>query len=525
MLSVMSGDRGAVPAARAGVQATAVAEPGRLRRCSATGLLALLSAAALAPLAVAGGQTPVTAVVSLVGGVGSNVLASVIEKAVSRLRDGRVMASEPDVLRDAVAADLLTALEKGDSAARELRSGLTDLLLQIGGMEAAVDATGGEVRAHLQACFGTLLAAQGEALEKLRAIDVGQRRQERRLREQGRQIDEMIERLRLVTRLLAERHSEANPRPAQPLAGLPAAAIQIAAPARGSAVNASLWDAGAEIMIGECVYLLHGDLLEERFSADQSVLFRQGRGLRLVPDGREGPEYVWLRQVEIRRPSMASKIALAALTEERDLLVRLRSVTGLPQVRQLAAGGRTATLALGWPASRSLGGPCESLQGMAERGGASMDPWRMFRLFKGLAGLCVTLSRLHGAGTAHRFLTPAVIIVLDEGRLVLRDTGLAARDYEPGEGPAYYKAPEQHGGGKDRPGPQTDVYQLAVIAYHLVSGHLPHPKAALPLRAQARDVPAQISDGLAAALADDPGMRPGIRFLGDLFRTACDELS
>jgi serine/threonine protein kinase len=118
-----------------------------------------------------------------------------------------------------------------------------------------------------------------------------------------------------------------------------------------------------------------------------------------------------------------------------------------------------------------------------------------------------------------------VIIVLDGGQLVLRDTGLAARDYVPGEGPAYYKAPEQQGGGKERPGPQTDVYQLAVVTYHLVSGHLPHPRAALPLRAQAREVPDRISDGLAAALAHDPGMRPSIRSLGDLFRTACDQLS
>jgi hypothetical protein len=94
MLAVMSEDLGARPTARAGVQHTAAAEPGRLRRCSATGLLALLSAAALVPLAVAGSQTLATTLVSLVGNVGSNVLASVIERAVARLRDGQVMPSE-----------------------------------------------------------------------------------------------------------------------------------------------------------------------------------------------------------------------------------------------------------------------------------------------------------------------------------------------------------------------------------------------------------------------------------------------
>ena len=56
---------------------------------------------------------------------------------------------------------------------------------------------------------------------------------------------------------------------------------------------------------------------------------------------------------------------------------------------------------------------------------------------------------------------------------MLRDLGLAARDHEPGEGPAAYQAPEQRRGGNGRSGSHTDIYQLAAIAYHLVAGHPP----------------------------------------------------
>jgi serine/threonine protein kinase len=131
---------------------------------------------------------------------------------------------------------------------------------------------------------------------------------------------------------------------------------------------------------------------------------------------------------------------------------------------------------------------------------------------------------LHDHGVTHRYLTPGGIITLDDGRLVLRDLGLAARDHEPGEGPADYQAPEQRRGDR-HPGPQTDIYQLAAVAYHLVTGRPPNAGISLPVRAQARDVPERVRRALDAALALDPTERPDISSLGATLRAARDDLS
>jgi len=153
-----------------------------------------------------------------------------------------------------------------------------------------------------------------------------------------------------------------------------------------------------------------------------------------------------------------------------------------------------------------------------------MDSWRLFRFLGGLAGLCGTLAWLHDQGAAHRHLTPAGIIVLDDGRLVLRDLGLAARGPEPGEGPADYQAPEQRRQARYRPGPRTDVYQLAALAYHLVAGCPPLARTPLPVRAQAPGVPERAAVALDAALSPEPAERPDISALGGALRAASDDL-
>jgi hypothetical protein len=296
-----------------------------------------------------------------------------------------------------------------------------------------------------------------------------------------------------------------------------------AAPAGPDAAGAGAWRGGAEIAVGESLYRLHDDFLDERFSGDRSATFRQARGLRLTPGGQAGEEYVWLRQVEVGRRTKSARITLDVPSADWDLLVGLGQVAGFPRLVQLEPGSLSATLVLGWPSSRSSGGPCATLQDSLDRDGGHLDPWRMYRLFNGIAGLCGIVARLHDAGTAHRYLTPASIVALDDGRLVLRDVGLATCPYVAGEGPADYQAPEQQG-GREPPGPPADVYQIAAVAYHLVAGYPPHPRTPLPLRAQAPGVPDRISDALAAALAPETGQRPDVRTLGGQFRAACDDL-
>jgi hypothetical protein len=523
----MTGDPKTLSAARAGVAHAVAAEPGRLRRCSAAGLLAFTSAAALAPLLVTGGPAlAMAALAGVAGNVGSGMLSTVLDRAIARLAGAKPGPGDTDAIRDDLAGELRSVLQRQDAAAEELTAGLFDLLTRIGGVEAAIDAAADDISDNVLVCFRQLAGQQGEALSKLQAIEAGQRRQEWRQRDHGRQIEEMNDRLRLVLGLLADRLDG----PAAPLTGGPGF-IQLAGPAAGPALGISGWQGGAEVIIGDRAYLLHDEFLEERSSPDHSVLYRQARGLRLVPRGGRDDEHAWLRQAYMASTpsqssqgqfSPAARAALAALRGERDLLARLRSVRGLPRITQLVADGRTATLVLGWPATRS-GAPCDTLSTRLD--GGPMDAWRMSRLFAGLAALCRTLARLHEGGVAHRLLTPSGIVVLDDGRLALRDAGLAACSPEPGEGPADYQAPEQRSGGRGRPGPATDCYQLAAVAYHLVAGHPPHPRVPLPLLAQAPGVPDRVSTALGAALTSDPAQRPGLPALARMFHAAADDLS
>jgi serine/threonine protein kinase len=164
------------------------------------------------------------------------------------------------------------------------------------------------------------------------------------------------------------------------------------------------------------------------------------------------------------------------------------------------------------------------LAAFVDRDARPMESWQLFRTLTGLAGLCATLATLHDHGVAHRCLAPAGIIALDDGRLLLRDLGLAGRGTEPGEGPAEYQAPEQRRQAQRQPGPETDVYQLAAVAYHLATGRPPLARTPLPVRAQAPGLPERAAVVLDAALVPEPSERPDVGVLGDALRAAGGEL-
>lgn len=507
----------------AAVARAARAESERCRRASATIVLSILSAAACAPLLATGTALPVAAALAgVAGNVGGGVLSAVIDRAIARLQDGSDKQTQPDDLREKLAIELLAALEKDDEAARELQTGLFNILVQIDGIQAAVNAVGDETREHLLACFSALAGQQAKAQGNLDAIVAGLRRQERRQWDQTALLEEIADRQRLLMRKL---HPPATTAPGIPaLRSGPSTAEPLIVPTEPTAAKHQDWTGGAEVTVADRVYLLHTDFTAERLSTDGSLLFRQARALRLVPAGRRGHENAWLRQIVVRHGRPGASSALSALEAERDMLARFDPARGLPRVTQMAADGRTATLVLTWPASRSTGGPCDTLQAELEARAAQLDSWRMFRLISGLAGLCDCLGSLHESGVTHRDLTPAGIIAFDSGQLVLRDLGLAAHEYQPGESSAEYLAPEQRLGSRDRPGPPTDVYQLAAVAYHLLTGVPPHPRLPLPLNAQVPGVPGRLGAVLDVALAADSDTRPGIRSLGRALFAACDDL-
>jgi hypothetical protein len=268
-------------------------------------------------------------------------------------------------------------------------------------------------------------------------------------------------------------------------------------PARGtfavSSPNAVL-SRGVELVVGDDCYLVHHDFLEEHFSADSSLVRRQARGEQPTP---AGPKYVWLQQVEMRADTSSARAALTALAREHDMVVKLR-IPGLPTAVTFTRDAGIATLVTTWPSSPD--GPCETLEHGTPR-------------LTSLAGVCATLANLHKRGFAHRNLTRAGLILRAPNQLVLRDLGLAAYPFRPGEGPLDYRAPEQRR-ARGQVGPGTDVYQLAAIGYHLLTGHPPYAAMPLPLQWQVRDLPRELCQLIDRALSADPAGRPDITQLG-----------
>lgn len=295
-----------------------------------------------------------------------------------------------------------------------------------------------------------------------------------------------------------------------------------------AAPPAAPWESGQEFITRECRYLLHGEQNGERVAADHSLIERGTVARQLEPaTGASASPFVWLRQTEVRFTNPDGLAALTALRREHDLLGRLhRRSRGLPaQGRHETIGNRRAVLALPWPASRG-GAPCETLHtAWATNRRTPLRRTDLVDLLHRVAGLYDGLDVLHRSGVAHRCLTPAGVIELDDGRLVLRDLGLAGHDPRPGEGPAPYRSPEQWlGHPPGRIGPPTDVYQLAALTYHLATGHPPESRAPQPLRSRLGTVPESLERALRAALAQDPGERPGARETGDALRRAREDL-
>ncbi len=264
---------------------------------------------------------------------------------------------------------------------------------------------------------------------------------------------------------------------------------------------AELLTAAAEVEIGRARYLVHGDPIE-----DGPATIRQARALRLGPPHED----VWLRQVDARRETPAAQAASAALTRERDLLAALRGKdSGFPAVRELVRDNGVVTLVTAWPGASSSA----TLADFVPQRGEVIDAWRTRRTLAGLAGLGRTLSALHARRVTHRLLTPAGLIRFDDGKIVLRDLGLAGTDFRPGEGATPYQAPEQRVRSHGRVGPWTDVRQLAAVAYHVVTGFPPDPAVPVPVRQFAVALPERATAAVDAALAADPARRPGMGVL------------
>ncbi len=95
--------------------------------------------------------------------------------------------------------------------------------------------------------------------------------------------------------------------------------------------------------------------------------------------------------------------------------------------------------------------------------------------------LSQALDEAHKAGIIHRDLKPSKVMMNERQEPVIMDFGLARREgldtklTQTGAvmGTPAYMAPEQVRGTPDEIGPETDIYELGVILYQLLTGQLP----------------------------------------------------
>lgn len=262
-----------------------------------------------------------------------------------------------------------------------------------------------------------------------------------------------------------------------------------------------VFGAGVEVSVGDLTYLVHDHMVAEEFAAGGGAVCRRARvsSVRGRPPG-----FGWFRQIDDRDGGGAGR----TLVDEYALLREYLPDAPL----QFHRDDRTTTLVTRWPGERS-GRPSDSLHQVLGDG-TGRDHGQTSRWCTGLAGLCDSLGALHDRGRAHRALSPAALIARDDGRIVLRDLGLAAQAGRAGENPGEYQTPEQRRRGAAGPGPWTDVRQVAAIAHLVLTGRVPHATAPPPLRRWEPAVPGEIATVVDAALAADPAARPDIRSLG-----------
>ncbi|MDJ0751910.1 MAG: protein kinase [Ardenticatenaceae bacterium] len=140
-----------------------------------------------------------------------------------------------------------------------------------------------------------------------------------------------------------------------------------------------------------------------------------------------------------------------------------------------------------------------------------------------LGRMCAALDKAHANKIVHRDLKPGNIMFDDQGVPYLADFGIA-RVIEGTQtrsviGTPSYMAPEQ-ARGEDLD-PRTDVYQMGVILYEMLTGHRPFEGSSItelvmkhvaepvpPLSTHAQGLPTYLENVIQSAMAKQPADRP-----------------
>ena len=256
-------------------------------------VLALVAGCALAPIAAsAAGIGGVDgAILTAVGGVGTNAVSDLLMGAIERWRRHNRGAPEAAELADAITGDILAAFRREGGLASDFASQLVLEVEALGGFDAALGAAGGELRDYLTVCFGELRAGQQQVLDAVLEVRNEQLRQRAEQLRQRAGVEEAVDRLRRLSRSGGDSGDGPS---AAPLIAIPVPMARGQAP---EAAEAEAWRAGAEVMVGDRLYLLHGDLLAEYPDPDRPLVRRlamarpahpsaPSRRLRLAAPGR-----------------------------------------------------------------------------------------------------------------------------------------------------------------------------------------------------------------------------------------------
>jgi transcriptional regulator with XRE-family HTH domain len=267
------------------------------------------------------------------------------------------------------------------------------------------------------------------------------------------------------------------------------------------------WRGGLAVVLEDRRYLIDGPVEEVRSAPDGSWAWRDAPARALDGQGTR----VWLRRVATTRVPSDSGSWHGALATQRRLLAQLSASGRLGPAQDLHEVGRDTA---GWRTTLVQGVPPEAAT-LRQAFGPSGQPLAGLEaalLLEAVVPLCADLAELHRLQFSHRLLSPDGVLVVAGGRRAhLRDLGLAGAPVAPDEGWRTYRAPEQRrpAGPGGQPGPATDVYQLAAVLFHVLTGHPPAPSAPPPpLAATNRELPSELDDVLRASLSPAPRDRP-----------------
>lgn len=262
------------------------------------------------------------------------------------------------------------------------------------------------------------------------------------------------------------------------------------------------WRGGSTAVCGQRSYLVHQPV-ETMEADDRSWKLMQARAHSLDSHATK----VWLRGLRIAS-SAAGRGGQAA--EMVDGLIAQASYFADPRHRNRSVAssslyddGDLHILVTALPTGSSW----TDVFGPAER---PLDPLVLPRALEVIAAVAEALADLHRAGQGHRALDGDSILVSKTGNIgALRDLGLAWWPRLIHEGRPY-QAPEQQGMARGRPGPATDVFQLAALLQHACAGFQPTAGAAIPLKPFITAFPERLDELLRRALDPNPSHRPDI---------------